>query len=104
MMRIATLAISAAVLVATSAVAEVDLVNVPVTCGSYQEVMQVLSVRMPNPKAIAKGGDSRGDDVVLLIADADYWALVAKMSAGNVCVVASGYNWTAIAPQIVEAF
>ena len=103
MIRIVTLAVSAAVL-ATSAVAEVDLVNVPATCGSYQEVMQVLSVRMPNPKAIAKGGDSRGDDVVLLIADAKYWALVARMSAGKVCVVASGYDWTAIEPKIVEAF
>ena len=91
-------------LAATAATAEVDLVKVPATCGSYQEVMEVLSVRMPNPHAIAKGGDSHGEDVVLLMADANYWALVAKMSAGNVCVVASGYNWTAIAPQVVEAF
>jgi hypothetical protein len=93
-----------AVLATTAARAEVDLLKVPATCGPYVEVMEVLSGRMPDPHAIAKGGDSRGEDVVLLIADAGYWALVAKSSPGSVCVVASGYNWTTIDPRIVEVF
>lgn len=91
-------------LFATAATAEVDLVKVPATCGAHQEVMAVLSGRMPNPHAIAKGGDSHGQDVVLLIADANYWALVAKTEPGKVCVVASGYNWTVIEPKIMRAF
>jgi hypothetical protein len=89
---------------ATAASAEVDLLRVPATCGPYPEVMEVLSGRMPNPHAVATGGDSRGEDVVLLIVDANYWALVAKSAPGTVCVVASGYNWTAIEPKVVEAF
>ena len=91
-------------LAATAATAEVDLVKVPATCGPYQDVMAALNARMPNPRAVAKGGDSRGEDVVLLMADANYWALVAKLGPGQVCVVASGYNWTAIEPRVVEAF
>lgn len=100
-----TLALAAfAGFLATAAHAGVDIVKVPASCGPYEEVMEVLSARMPNPRAIAKGGDSRGEDVVLLMADANYWALVAKTSPGNVCVVASGYNWTDIEPSVVEAF
>lgn len=103
MIRFATIVASAALIV-TAANAEVEIITVPATCGTYQAVMDVLSVRMPNPRAIARGGDSRGEDVVLLIADANYWALVARMSQGNVCVVASGYNWTQIEPRVVESF
>jgi hypothetical protein len=91
-------------LFATAATAEVDLVKVPATCGAYQEVMAMLSGRMPNPHAIAKGGDSRGEDIVLLIADANYWALVAKVEPDKVCVVASGYNWAVIEPKVVGEF
>src|SRR5262249_27641572 len=101
------LSLCAAVLVgfhATGATAGVDLLKVPATCGPYQEVMAALGTRMPNPQAIAKGGDSHGEDVVLLMTDANYWALVAKMARGKVCVVASGYNWTVIEPKAVDAF
>ncbi|MCR4283274.1 MAG: hypothetical protein NUV72_09650 [Bauldia sp.] len=102
-MRAVTLAVFAGFL-ATTADAEVELMKVPATCGTFQEVTDVLSLRMPDPHAIAKGGDSRGEDVVLLLADANYWALVAKMQPGRVCVVASGYNWTAIEPAGAKAF
>lgn len=98
------LGVTIALLASTAASAEVDIMRVPATCGPYAEVMNVLSARMPNPHAIAKGGDSHGEDVVLLMADSSYWALVAKSSPGNVCVVASGYNWTAMTPEVVESF
>jgi hypothetical protein len=102
MIRAASFAV--AVLATTAANAEVALLKVPATCGPYVEVMDVLSARMPDPRAIATGGDSQGEDVVLLIVDAGYWALVAKSSPGRVCVVASGYDWTTIEPLVVEAF
>jgi hypothetical protein len=88
-----------AVLAAPTAHASVDLVQVPAACGTLQDVLELLNVNMPSPETIGKGGNSRGDDlVVLLTASTGYWALVATMSPTNVCVVASGRGWKTIEP------
>ena len=89
---------------ATGAKAEVTLIQVPATCGTLKDVRELLSVKMPNPEAVAKGGDSHGEDVAVLLAGDGYWALVANMSPGRVCVVASGYNWTPVVPGEASAF
>ncbi len=108
--RVATMAaavalVGAALVPALSAAkAEVALIQVPATCGTLKDVRELLSIKMPNPEAVAKGGDSHGEDVAVLLAGDGYWALVANMSPGRVCVVASGYNWTAVVPGEASAF
>ena len=88
---------------APTANAAVDLVQVPVACGTLQDVQNLLSVNMPSPETIGKGGNSRGEDLVVLLTGATgYWALVATMSPTSVCVVASGRNWTVTESE--EAF
>ena len=66
---------------APAANAAVDLVRVPAACGTLHDIQNLLSANMPSPKTIGKGGNSRGEDlVVLLTGDSGYWALVATMS------------------------
>jgi hypothetical protein len=99
--------IIAAVLTAvlgTGANAAADLIQVPATCGTVKDVHELLNIKMPHPEPIAKGGNSRGEDVAVLLAGDGYWALVAKLSQDRVCVVASGYNWTTATPGEVNAF
>jgi hypothetical protein len=82
---------------APAANAAVDLVQVPVACGTLTDVKTLLDVNMPSPETIGKGGNSRGEDLVTLLTGASgYWALVATMSPTSVCVVASGRNWRTI--------
>jgi len=93
------------ILAASAANAAVDLVQVPVACGTLQDVQNLLSVNMPSPETIGKGGNSRGEDLVVLLTGATgYWALVATMSPTNVCVVASGRNWRTIEPEGAKAY
>ena len=90
---------------APAANAAVDLVQVPVACGTLEDVQDLLNVNMPSPETIGKGGNSRGEDLVALLTGATgYWALVATMSPTNVCVVASGRTWKTIEPGGVKAY
>ena len=93
-----------AILPAPAAHAAVELVQVSAACGTMAEVHELLAVNMPHPEPIGKGGDSHGQDLVVLFTGTGYWALVAKLSADRVCVVASGRNWTAVVPGEAEAF
>lgn len=78
-----------------AAQADVNLVQVPVACGTIAEVYGLLQTNMPDMANIGSGNDSRGKDVAVLFAGADHWALVATMQADQICVVASGHIWTA---------
>lgn len=93
-----------AVFAATAPNAAADLVQVPAACGTMEDVYQLLSRNMPHPKPIGKGGDSRGNDLVVLFAGSNYWALVAKLSPNQVCIVASGRNWHETASGDAKAF
>jgi hypothetical protein len=83
-------------LAASTAQAAVDIVKVPAMCGTSAEILDTLAVRMPKPELLGKGGDSRGQEIATLVTGNGYWALLALMSPENVCVVASGFNWTAV--------
>lgn len=85
-------------MLSSSAHAAVDLVNVPIACGSVAEVHELLRINMPGQEAIGKGEDSVGNDVAVLLTDAGHWAMVTKFTDGRVCVIASGRNWTLTAP------
>ena len=88
------------IMFATSAPrAEISLEKVATPCGTLQEVHDLLRINMPNPQSIAKGGDSRGNDIAILLTGDNYWALVATLSATRLCIVASGRNWTVIEPK-----
>jgi len=88
--------------VAPSANAAIDLVQVPAACGTLKDVYDLLNVNMPVRVTIGKGGDSRGDDLVVLFNGAGgHWALVAALSPNSYCVVASGRNWRTVTPQTV---
>lgn len=100
-MKRTIIAAALSIIAVPAADAAVDLVQVPVACGTLQEVQNLLDVNMPSPDTIGKGGNSRGEDLVVLLTGASgYWALVATMSPTNVCVVASGRNWKTIDPGI----
>lgn len=100
-MKRTMIAAALSILAAPAANAAVDLVQVPVACGTLQDVQNLLDVNMPSPDTIGKGGNSRGEDLVVLLTGATgYWALVATMSPTNVCVIASGRNWQTIDPGI----
>ncbi|MEX0854109.1 MAG: hypothetical protein WD036_12635 [Bauldia sp.] len=90
-----TILVSAFLLAASAANAAVDLVQVPALCGTSTEVLGTLAAKMPNPRLIGKGGDSRGQEIATLFTGNGYWALIALMSPQSVCVVASGHTWTA---------
>ena len=86
-----------AIFAGSAASAEVSLIEVPAACGTVDEVEALLSVNMPNSQAIGRGSSSRGDTlVVLLTGTTGHWAMVATMSPTNVCVVASGRDWTKV--------
>jgi len=99
-----TVSILAFMLAASAANAAVDLIKVPAMCGTAAEVLNTLAVKMPNPEAIGKGGDGRGKDIATLFTGNGYWALLAMMSPANVCVVASGYNWTMSEPGQAKSY
>lgn len=84
--------------------AAVGLKSVPALCGPATEVLGTLGARMPNPKEIGRGGDSQGAPIATLFTGNGYWALVAMMSPDNVCVVASGHNWTVTETEPTKAF
>jgi hypothetical protein len=84
----------AATLAAPAANAAVDIIQVPAMCGPSADVLEALAVRMPNPEPIGKGGNSTGSQIATLFTGNGYWALLATMSPKEVCVVASGFNWT----------
>lgn len=84
--------------------AAVDLVQVPIACGTLSEVGDLLSLRMQGTTIIGKGENSKGQDVAVLFSGSGRWALVTKFSAGKVCVVASGRNWTDVAPAAANIF
>lgn len=98
------LLVLAFILTASTANAGVDLIKVSALCGTAAEVLNSLAVKMPNPEAIGKGGDGRGKDIATLFAGNGYWALLALMSPDSVCVVASGYNWTAPSPEVAKSY
>ena len=87
-----------------AAYAEVSLVQVPVACGTTEEVRELLSVNMPRPVAIGRGGDKQGQEIVILITGSGHWALVAQSSLDTFCVVASGHTWTTTEPPLAKAF
>ncbi len=90
-----TILILAASLMAPAANAAIDIVQVPAMCGGSGEVFDALAVRMPNPEPIGKGGNAQGTQNATLYTGANgYWALLATTSRDEVCVVASGFNWT----------
>jgi hypothetical protein len=91
-------------LAASTANAVVDLIQVPAVCGTSAEVFDTLAIKMPNPNAIGKGGNSRGEDIATLFTGNGYWALIAIMSADSVCVVASGSHWTVTEPEGTKAY
>jgi hypothetical protein len=103
-MKLMTSAAALLILAASTAHAEVNLIKVPALCGTAGEVLATLAVKMPKPEAIGKGGDGRGEDIATLFVGNGYWALLAMMSPANVCVVASGYNWTMSEPGAAEAY
>jgi hypothetical protein len=95
-MKRTILILAASLASAPAANAAIDIVQVPAMCGGPGEVFQALAVRMPNPEPIGKGGNSQGTQIATLYTGADgYWALLASTSKDEVCVVASGFNWTA---------
>ena len=103
-MTLAPVAAVLAFMLAAPAAYAVDLIKVPVMCGTAAEVLETLAVKMPNPQAIGKGGDGRGTDIATLFTGNGYWALLALMSPTSVCVVASGYNWTVTDPQQADSY
>lgn len=103
-MKFAPAAAALAFMLTASAAHAVDLIKVPVMCGTAAEVLETLAVKMPNPRAIGKGGDGRGADIATLFTGNGYWALLALMSPTSVCVVASGYNWTVADPQQAPSY
>ncbi len=87
----------AALLVAVtcqSALASVDLVQVPIACGTLEEVSDLLKLKMHESATLGKGANSKGEDVAALFSGSGRWALVTRFSIDRVCVVASGRNWT----------
>jgi hypothetical protein len=97
-------ALALSVFTIPAADAAVGLVQVPVACGTIEEVHTLLGVNMPKPEAIGKGDDSGGHDMVVLFTGSGYWALVTKVSADGLCVVASGHNWTVKEPRPATGF
>ena len=53
------------ILAAPAAQASADLVQVPAACGTQAAIKELLSVNMPTPETIGKGGNSRGEDLVV---------------------------------------
>lgn len=70
-----------------------DLVQVPIVCGSVDEVNQLLSLKMDDSTALGEGSDKHGQRVAALFTTEDRWAVVTKSPDGRVCIVASGRNW-----------
>ena len=84
--------------------ADIGLVQVPVACGTVAEVYGILQSNMPGMTKIGSGNDARGQDVAVLFAGAEHWALLATMAADRICVVASGRMWTTPPTAPVEQF
>ena len=103
-MKLAPVAAVLAFMLTAPAAHAVDLVQVPAMCGTAADVLSTLAVKMPNPEAIGKGGDSRGQEVATLFTGNGYWALLALMSPDKVCVVASGRNWTVADPRQARSY
>ena len=95
-MKRTILILAACLAAAPAANAAIDIVHVPAMCGGASDVFEALAVRMPNPEAIGKGGNvQRTQNATLYTGANGYWALLATTSRNEVCVVASGFNWTA---------
>jgi hypothetical protein len=103
-MKLAPVATVLAFMLTAPAAHAVDLIKVPAMCGTAAEILETLALKMPNPRAIGKGGDGRGTDIATLFTGNGYWALLALMSPTSVCVVASGYNWTVTDPQQATSY
>lgn len=84
--------------------AEVDLVQVPVACGTIAEIYGLLQTKMPGMSRIGTGSDKRAQDIAVLFAGAEHWALVATMTADQICIVASGRIWTVASAAPVAQF
>jgi hypothetical protein len=97
-------ALALALFATTPVNAEIDLVKVATPCGTLEDVYDLLHPKMPTSTTIGKGGDSRGEQIAILLTGEDYWALVATLAPGRVCVVASGRNWTVTEPGAAKAF
>ncbi|MEX0853455.1 MAG: hypothetical protein WD036_09280 [Bauldia sp.] len=96
-MKRRTIIAALAMFAGSAASANVKLIQVPAACSTVEDIQEMLSVNMATRQAVGKGGNSRGEDLVVLLAGTTgYWALVATMSPTSVCVVASGRNWTNI--------
>jgi hypothetical protein len=93
-MKCGTIAVALAVFGALPANAAISLLKVPAACGTMEEVTTFLSLKMPGPAEIGSGGDKRGVTIATLLSGNGYWALVATVSSDQVCVVASGREWT----------
>jgi hypothetical protein len=93
-MKRATIAVAVAFLGVPPANAAINLLQVPAACGTMEEVTTFLKAKMPGPEEIGSGGDKRGVTIATLLTGNGYWALVATVSFDQVCVVASGREWT----------
>ena len=90
--------------VCQSAIAGVDLVPVPVACGTIDDVSALLGLKMEQSSMIGKGNNSKDQDVAVLFSGSGRWDLVTRYSPNRVCVVASGRSWTPVEPTTVNAF
>jgi hypothetical protein len=73
--------------------AGVELVQVPVACGTIEAVSELLHLKMEKSTTLGKGGNSQGQEVAALFSGSNRWALVTRVSPNRVCVIASGRNW-----------
>ena len=74
-------------------VSAVELVQVPIVCGSTEEVNALLALKMDASTLVAEGANQNGQHVAALFASANHWALVTRFTNERVCVVASGRTW-----------
>jgi hypothetical protein len=93
-MKHGTIAVALAIFGMQPANAAISLLQVPAACGTMEEVTTFLRQKMPGQDAIGSGGDKRGATIATLITGNGYWALVATVSSDQVCVIASGHEWT----------
>ncbi len=93
-MKRGTIAVALAIFGTLPASAAIGVLQVPAACGTMEEVTTFLSQKMPGQEEIGSGGDKRGETIATLLTGNGYWALVATVSSDQVCVIASGHEWT----------
>lgn len=81
-----------------SANAGVDLIAVPVVCGTIDDVNALLGLKMEQSSIVGKGNNSKDQEVAVLFSGSGRWALITRYSQNRVCVVASGHGWTRVEP------